>query len=235
MVISYLLTDSRLNISTSLPYTFPIISHSAKVWIFCSLGCLRVLHWVSSQCDYFDVIPTALMTLRVFYNVWILTCFISLTLWLMDFQCLLHWVASPAWITWSSPGQFLLLGKTHIGEKAYVCNQCGRGFSRHSFLKQHREFRLEKNHYESLRGKDSSVYSVLRQPQKPHPGEKPCKWMWMNFIQSVHLHGHQRTHTVGSYINIINVGKMSASELIFVHFRGPSLTVIINERLLLVI
>lgn len=164
------------------------------------------------------------MTLREFYNVWILTCFISLTLWLMDFQCLLHWVASPAWITWSSPGQLLLLVKSHIGEKAYVCNQCGGGFSKHFSLKQHRAFRLEKNHYESRCGKAFSAYSVLRQPQKPRNGEKPCEWMQMNFIQSVHLHRHQRTHTGGSYINIINVGKMSAGELTFIHFRGPSLT-----------
>lgn len=142
----------------------------------------------------------------------------------MDFQCLLHWVASPAWITWSSPGQLLLLVKSHIGEKAYVCNQYGGGFSKHFSLKQHRAFRLEKNHYESRCGKAFSAYSVLRQPQKPRNGEKPCEWMQMNFIQSVHLHRHQRTHTGGSYINIINVGKMSAGELTFIHFRGPSLT-----------
>lgn len=87
--------------------------------------------------------------------------------------------------------------KTHIGERAYVCNQCGRGFSKHFSLKLHRAFRLEKNHYESRCGKAFSAYSVLRQPQKPCTGEEPCEWMQMNFIHSVHLHRHQRTHTGG--------------------------------------
>lgn len=166
---------------------------------------------------------------------WILTCFISIALWLMGFQCLLHWLASPAWITRCSPRPFLLLVKTHMGEKACVCNQCGGDFRKHPSLKQHREFRLEKNHYESLCWKAFEAHSVLSNLRNFTLARNPvneCGWA----SSRVCIYTDTREFTQRkSDINIMDVGKMSARKLTFIHFREHSLTVIIVEKPLLII
>ena len=88
--------------------------------------------------------------------------------------------------------------QTHIGEKPFICQECGAGFSRNSNLKQHmRTHTGEKPFICQECGAGFSNGSDLKKHMRTHTGEKPfnCQECGEGFARSSHLKTHMRTHT----------------------------------------
>ncbi|XP_076987002.1 zinc finger protein 350 isoform X2 [Tamandua tetradactyla] len=94
--------------------------------------------------------------------------------------------------------QFIKQQKTHKIEKAYVCNECGKAFTRKSWLTDHQVIHTgAKPHRCDLCGKAFSRKFMLTEHQRTHTGEKPyiCSECGKAFLKKSWLNIHQKTHT----------------------------------------
>ncbi|KAJ8789806.1 hypothetical protein J1605_021764 [Eschrichtius robustus] len=85
-----------------------------------------------------------------------------------------------------------------LGEKSYICSECGKGFTVRRYLIAHqRTHSGEKPYVCSECGKGFTVKSNLIVHQRTHTGEKPyvCSECAKGFTMKRYLVVHQRTHT----------------------------------------
>ncbi|GAB1287358.1 Zinc finger protein 997 [Apodemus speciosus] len=88
--------------------------------------------------------------------------------------------------------------RSHIGEKHYECNQCGKTFARSSHLQRHKRTHTGEKPYECNQcGKAFADHSNLQTHKRTHTGEKPyeCNLCGKAFVQRSTLQYHKRTHT----------------------------------------
>ncbi|XP_071065704.1 zinc finger protein 350-like isoform X1 [Dasypus novemcinctus] len=98
----------------------------------------------------------------------------------------------------STKSQFIKQQKTHKIEKPHVCSECGKAFTKKSWLTDHHIIHTgEKPHRCSLCGKAFSRKFMLTEHQRTHTGEKPyeCTECGKAFPKKSRLNIHQKTHT----------------------------------------
>ncbi|XP_008071876.1 zinc finger protein 343-like [Carlito syrichta] len=105
---------------------------------------------------------------------------------------------------YSSESNFIRNSRTFLGEKPYVCSNCGRGFKNRSYLNRHYQTHsMEKPYICSDCGRSFKGWSAFKRHHQTHLMEKPyvCSDCGRSFKhRSAHNRHHQTHSKVKPYV-----------------------------------